>query len=129
MHDDPSTATRKKKDSSMTVALTMLKNGEGDAVEHVVVGAAGQVQFADGLLRQHGRRVVFFKHANVPRAGKAEPVAHAHGAVVIQNGHGRGEREQRAKPVRRLVRKLVHLLREIVLALADQRVAVARSIM
>ena len=28
MEDDPSTATRRKKDSSMTVALTMLKNGE-----------------------------------------------------------------------------------------------------
>lgn len=39
MHDDPSTATRKKKDSSMTVALTMLKNGEGDAV--VSAGSTG----------------------------------------------------------------------------------------
>ena len=28
MEDDPSTATRRKKDASMTVALTMLKNGE-----------------------------------------------------------------------------------------------------
>ena len=32
MEDDPSTATRRKKDSSMAVALRMLKNGEGDAV-------------------------------------------------------------------------------------------------
>ena len=32
MDDDPSTATRRKKDSSMTVALRMLKDGEGDAV-------------------------------------------------------------------------------------------------
>lgn len=39
MNDDPSTATRKKKDSSMTVALTMLKNGEGDAV--VSAGSTG----------------------------------------------------------------------------------------
>lgn len=31
MHDDPSTATRSKKDSSMTVALNLLKKGEGDA--------------------------------------------------------------------------------------------------
>lgn len=31
MHDDPSTATRAKRNSSMSVALTMLKNGEGDA--------------------------------------------------------------------------------------------------
>ena len=39
MHDDPSTATRRKKDSSMAVALTMLKNGEGDAV--VSAGSTG----------------------------------------------------------------------------------------
>ena len=32
MEDDPSTATRRKKDSSMAVALNMLKNGEGDAL-------------------------------------------------------------------------------------------------
>ena len=29
MEDDPATATRQKKDSSMTVALTMLHKGEG----------------------------------------------------------------------------------------------------
>lgn len=39
MHDDPSTATRKKKDSSMTVALNMLKDGKGDAV--VSAGSTG----------------------------------------------------------------------------------------
>lgn len=39
MEDDPSMATRRKKDSSMTVALTMLKNGEGDAV--VSAGSTG----------------------------------------------------------------------------------------
>jgi len=39
MHDDPSTATRRKKDSSMAVALTMLRNGEGDAV--VSAGSTG----------------------------------------------------------------------------------------
>lgn len=32
MDDDPSTATRRKKGSSMAVALRMLKDGEGDAV-------------------------------------------------------------------------------------------------
>ena len=32
MHDDPSTAVRRKKDSSMAVALDLLKNGAGDAV-------------------------------------------------------------------------------------------------
>lgn len=39
MEDDPSTACRRKKDSSMTVALNMLKNGEGDAV--VSAGSTG----------------------------------------------------------------------------------------
>ena len=39
MHDDPSTATRRKKNSSMAVALTMLKDGEGDAV--VSAGSTG----------------------------------------------------------------------------------------
>lgn len=32
MHDDPSTAVRRKKDSSMAVALRLLRDGEGDAV-------------------------------------------------------------------------------------------------
>lgn len=32
MHDDPSTAVRRKKDSSMAVALDLLRRGEGDAV-------------------------------------------------------------------------------------------------
>ncbi|MBR4953647.1 MAG: phosphate acyltransferase PlsX [Oscillospiraceae bacterium] len=31
MHDDPATATRRKKNSSMTVALNMVRDGEGDA--------------------------------------------------------------------------------------------------
>ena len=39
MEDDPSTATRRKKDSSMAVALKMLKNREGDAV--VSAGSTG----------------------------------------------------------------------------------------
>lgn len=39
MEDDPSTACRRKKDSSMAVALNMLKNGEGDAV--VSAGSTG----------------------------------------------------------------------------------------
>lgn len=39
MEDDPSTATRRKKDSSMAVALTLLKDGEGDAV--VSAGSTG----------------------------------------------------------------------------------------
>ena len=39
MEDDPSTVTRTKKDSSMTVALTMLRKGEGDAV--ISAGSTG----------------------------------------------------------------------------------------
>ena len=39
MEDDPTTATRRKKDASMTVALNLLKNGEGDAV--VSAGSTG----------------------------------------------------------------------------------------
>ena len=40
MEDDPSTATRRKKDASMTVALNLLRDGEGDAVVSVVGGIA-----------------------------------------------------------------------------------------
>ena len=32
MHDDPATAVRRKKDSSMSVALRMVRDGEGDAM-------------------------------------------------------------------------------------------------
>ena len=39
MNDDPSTATRKKKDSSMAVALKLLSEGKGDAV--VSAGSTG----------------------------------------------------------------------------------------
>lgn len=39
MEDDPSTATRHKKDSSMTVALNLLRDGKGDAV--VSAGSTG----------------------------------------------------------------------------------------
>ncbi len=39
MEDEPSTVTRKKRDSSMTVALTMLHRGEGDAM--ISAGSTG----------------------------------------------------------------------------------------
>ena len=39
MEDDPSTATRRKKDSSMTVALNMVRDGKGDAM--VSAGSTG----------------------------------------------------------------------------------------
>ena len=56
MHDDPSTATRRKKNSSMAVALTMLKNGEGDAV--VSAGSTGALLTGATLTvkRIHGIR-------------------------------------------------------------------------
>lgn len=39
MHDEPSTAVRRKKNSSMAIALNMLKNGEGDAA--ISAGSTG----------------------------------------------------------------------------------------
>ena len=56
MEDDPSTATRRKKDSSMAVALTMLKNGEGDAV--ISAGSTGALLTGSTLTvkRIHGIR-------------------------------------------------------------------------
>ena len=56
MEDDPSTATRRKKDSSMAVALTMLKNGEGDAV--ISAGSTGALLTGATLTvkRIHGIR-------------------------------------------------------------------------
>lgn len=48
MHDDPATAFKAKKDSSMTVGLTMLKNGEGDAF--VSAGSTGALLSAGTLL-------------------------------------------------------------------------------
>lgn len=39
MEDDPSTATRRKKDSSMTVTLNLLRDGEGDAA--ISAGSTG----------------------------------------------------------------------------------------
>ena len=56
MEDDPSTATRRKKDSSMAVALNMLKEGEGDAV--VSAGSTGALLTGATLTvkRIHGIR-------------------------------------------------------------------------
>lgn len=39
MHDEPSTACRRKKDSSMTVSLNMLRDGQGDAL--ISAGSTG----------------------------------------------------------------------------------------
>lgn len=77
MEDDPSTATRRKKNSSMAVALTMLKNGEGDAV--VSAGSTGALLTGATLIvkRIHGIR----------RAAMA-PVLPAgeHGVMLIDCG-------------------------------------------
>lgn len=56
MEDDPSTATRRKKDSSMAVALTMLRDGQGDAV--VSAGSTGALLTGATLTvkRIHGIR-------------------------------------------------------------------------
>ena len=56
MEDDPSTATRRKKDSSMAVALNLLKEGAGDAV--VSAGSTGALLTGATLTvkRIHGIR-------------------------------------------------------------------------
>lgn len=56
MHDDPSTAIRRKKDSSMTVALNLLRDGGGDAC--ISAGNTGALLTGATLLvkRIHGIR-------------------------------------------------------------------------
>ena len=56
MDDDPSTATRRKKDASMTVALNLLRDGKGDAV--VSAGSTGALLTGATLIvkRIHGIR-------------------------------------------------------------------------
>ena len=60
MHDEPSMACRRKKDSSMSVALRMLAEGEGDAM--ISAGSTGALLTGATLLvkRIHGiRRAAF----------------------------------------------------------------------
>lgn len=56
MEDDPSTAVRRKKNSSMAIALNLLKNGEGDAM--VSAGSTGALLTGATLIvkRVHGVR-------------------------------------------------------------------------
>ncbi len=77
MSDDPSTATRRKKDSSMAVALRMLKDGEGDAV--VSAGSTG------ALLT--GATLTVKRISGIRRAAMA-PVLPAgeHGVMLIDCG-------------------------------------------
>ena len=55
MEDDPSTATRAKKDSSMTVALEKLRAGEGDAV--VSAGSTGALLTGATLIAKRIRGI------------------------------------------------------------------------
>ena len=77
MEDDPSTVTRRKKDSSMAVALKMLKDGEGDAV--VSAGSTG------ALLT--GATLTVKRISGIRRAAMA-PVLPAgeHGVMLIDCG-------------------------------------------
>ena len=63
MCDDPATAFKRKKDSSLTVGLTMLKNGEGDAF--VSAGSTGALlagNFGNGCSCFNQ---VFFSHIRI----------------------------------------------------------------
>ena len=77
MEDDPSTATRRKKDSSMAVALTMLKSGEGDAV--VSAGSTGALLTGATLIVKRVRGIRRAALAPVLPAGE-------HGVVLIDCG-------------------------------------------
>ena len=55
MEDDPSTACRVKSDSSMSVALTMLRNGQGDAV--VSAGSTGALLTGATLIARRIRGI------------------------------------------------------------------------
>ena len=69
MHDDPATAFKTKKDSSMTVGLTMLRDGEGDAF--VSAGSTGALLSAGTLLVKRIRGIRRAAMAPLlPTAGK-----------------------------------------------------------
>ena len=80
MEDDPSTATRRKKDSSMAVALTMLKEGKGDAV--ISAGSTGAL-----LTGAHRLRRECGVHLGVPAAIRV------HGQLLHEKHHGHPEPE------------------------------------
>ena len=73
MHDDPATAFKTKKDSSITVGLTMLKNGEGDAF--VSAGSTGALLSAGTLLVKRVR--------GIRRAAMAPAIPTAGGRAVL----------------------------------------------
>ncbi len=77
MEDDPSTATRRKKDSSMTVALTMLRDGKGDAM--VSAGSTG------ALLT--GATLIVKRISGIRRAAMAPVLPSGeHGVMLIDCG-------------------------------------------
>jgi len=71
--DDPATAFKKKKDSSITVGLNMLKNGEGDAF--VSAGSTGALLSAATLLVKRVR--------GIRRAALAPVIPTATGHAVL----------------------------------------------
>ena len=77
MEDDPSTATRRKKDSSMTVALNMVRDGMGDAV--VSAGSTG------ALLT--GATLIVKRIKGIRRAAMAPVLPNGeHGVMLIDCG-------------------------------------------
>lgn len=77
MEDDPSTATRRKKDSSMAVALNLLKDGKGDAV--VSAGSTGALLTGATLTIKRIRGIRRAALAPVLPAGE-------HGVMLIDCG-------------------------------------------
>lgn len=73
MCDDPATAFKRKKDSSLTVGLTMLKNGEGDAF--ISAGSTGALLAAATLLVKRIR--------GIRRAALAPVVPTGNGGAVL----------------------------------------------
>ena len=71
MHDDPATVFRRKKDTSMGVGLTMLKNGEGDAL--ISAGSTGALITGATLItkRVRGIRRAAMAPVNPTTTGKA----------------------------------------------------------
>ena len=77
MEDDPSTATRRKKDSSMTVALNLLRDGRGDAV--VSAGSTGALLTGATLIVKRIKGIRRAAMAPVLPAGE-------HGIMLIDCG-------------------------------------------
>lgn len=73
MHDDPATAFKTKKDSSITVGLNMVKSGEGDAF--VSAGSTGALLSAGTLLVKRVR--------GIRRAAMAPVLPTATGKMVL----------------------------------------------